>query len=343
MATAKKRRRRRRSSQNNLLVLKLLALVVLVIAISEGKIIYIMFAQSRGVPAVTATVSAESQQNTGDPNAAETSEEVIKPAEVILSGEDDSVTLAGISIEEEVSSDDAVVSAPETEDPNKISEALTSSAVVPLQDEKADDSYFSNAVFIGDSRMEGFRNTSGITQGTFMTSVGMSIDRFSKVTVKSPDGEITIYQGLSGKQYSKIYIMLGTNDLGYYPWENFKGDAEEVFQHIHRLQPNAIIYICGVIYVEGNKISTDYVNNDNVRKVNGYLLEACEELDYCNYLNLNEVFSNGYGSLIEGATADGVHLNPEYSVMMLNYLKSHYIPVEEPEEAVTEAETAAED
>ena len=339
MATAKKRRRRRRSSQSNLLVLKLLALVVFVIVVFEGRIIHIMFAQSRGESVVTTTLSPQSGKAQESDPAQVSQETVIKPAEVILSGEDDSVTLAGISIEEDVSSDDHINLTPETEDPNKISEALQSSAVVPVQAEKTDDSYFKNAVFIGDSRMEGFRNTSGITQGTFMTSVGMSIDRFSKVTVKSPDGEITIYQGLSGKQYSKIYIMLGTNDLGYYPWENFKGDAEEVFQHIHRLQPNAIIYICGVIYVEGSKISTSYVNNDNVRKVNSYLLEACEDLDYCNYLNLNEVFTNGYGSLIEGATADGVHLNPEYSVMMLNYLKSHYIPVEEPEEAVTEGET----
>ncbi len=345
MATAKKRRKRRRSNRNNGLVLRLLILVVLVIVVFEGKIIHIMFTQSSGN--VTATAGAVNKETDGsgeEQGADDTSDAsgIIEPADAIASGEDDSVTLAGISIEEDVSFDHNVSPTPETEDPNKISEVIDSPAVVPRQPEDVDDSYFRNAVFIGDSRMEGFRNTSGITQGTFLTSVGMSIDKFSKVKVKSTEGEITIYQGLSGRQYSKIYIMLGTNDLGYYPWENFKADAEGVFEHIHKLQPNAIIYICGVIYVEGYKISTSYVNNDNVRKVNGYLLEACEDLDYCHYLNLNEVFTNGYGSLIDGATADGVHLDPEYSVMMLNYLKSHYIPVEEPEEALTEGTTEEE-
>ena len=37
-----------------------------------------------------------------------------------------------------------------------------------------DDSYFSDAVFIGDSRVEGFHMQSGITQGTFLTGVGMN-------------------------------------------------------------------------------------------------------------------------------------------------------------------------
>ena len=106
---------------------------------------------------------------------------------------------------------------------------------------------------------------------------------------------------------------------------------------MHELQPGAIIYVCGVIYVEGAKISTSYVNTDNVRKVNGYLLEACEDLSFCHYLNLNEVFTNGYGSLIEGATADGVHLQPNYSKLMLDYLKSHYIVYDAPEEQTTEA------
>ena len=354
MATStKRRRRRRRSSQSNLLVLRLLILVVLVIVVFEGRIIHIMFTQGSGnVTATASTASANTgKTNTGtadssgdqDASSGESTDATPKPAEAIINGEDDSVTLAGISIEEDAEhqEDTPAPSTPETEDPNKVSEALSSSAVVEKQAEPVDDSYFSNAVFIGDSRMEGFRNTSGITQGTFMTSVGMSIDRFSKVKVKSTEGEITIYQGLSGKQYSKIYLMLGTNDLGYYPWEMFKPDAEGVFEHIHSLQPNAVIYICGVIYVEGQKISTSYVNNDNVRLVNKYLLEACEDLDYCHYLNLNEIFTNGYGSLIDGATADGVHLNPQYSVMMLDYLKSHYIPIDEPEEAVTEADTQA--
>ena len=104
-----------------------------------------------------------------------------------------------------------------------------------------------------------------------------------------------------------------------------------VLQQFHELQPNAIIYVCSVIYVDETKIAPgfEYDNNDNVRTINGYILEACEELWYAWYLNLNEIFSDGYGELISDASSDGIHLYANYLSMMLDYLKAHYITDEE--------------
>lgn len=210
-------------------------------------------------------------------------------------------------------------------------EQLDSSAVVPAADTAVDDSYFRNAVFIGDSRMEGFRNASGITQGTFLTGVGLSIGDMDKQIISTSDGKISVYQGLSGIQYDRIYLMLGTNDLGFYPWEDFQPLFEKVIKQFHDLQPNAIIYVCSVIYVEESKIAPgfEYDNNENVMKINSYILSTCEDLWYSCYINLNEIFSDGSHGLISGASADGIHLEPEYCEEMLEYLKSHYIPDEQ--------------
>ena len=158
-----------------------------------------------------------------------------------------------------------------------------------------------------------------------MTSVGMTLTSISDTLVQTADGNITVYQGLSGRQYDKIYLMLGTNDLGFYPMEEFLKTAEYVLEQFHELQPGAVIYICSVIYVEESKVTTSYVNNNNVIAVNAELLKACEDLSYCYYLNLNEVLSDGNHSLIPGASGDGVHLYADYSKLMLDYLKSHYI------------------
>jgi hypothetical protein len=207
------------------------------------------------------------------------------------------------------------------------SESLTSSKVVPYREPPVDDSYFHNAVFIGDSRMEGFRNSSGITQGTFLTGVGLSTNDMSEPIIATADGNISVYQGLSGQQYDRIYLMLGANDLGYYPWENFLPTFESVLQQFHELQPHAIIYVCSVIYVDESKVAPgfEYDNNDNVRTINGYILQACEDLWYSYYLNLNEIFSDGNGSLLTDASSDGIHLYAPYLENMLKYLKNHYI------------------
>ena len=87
-----------------------------------------------------------------------------------------------------------------------------------------------------------------------------------------------------------------------------------------------------------------YVNNTNVDKINSILLQVCEEQGY-HYLDLNEVLSNGYGSLIEGASSDGVHIYEKYCKMMLDYLKNHYVTVDTSDaesESSTETETESE-
>jgi hypothetical protein len=206
-----------------------------------------------------------------------------------------------------------------------------SPAIVPAMDTSVDDSYFSDAAFIGDSRMEGFRMASGITQGTFFTSIGMSLSSMrSEEVIQTSDGNITVAAALSGSSYNKVYIMLGTNDLGEYDWNSFQSGFTSVLERFREIQPNAVFYICSVIYVEEAKVSdTSYINNTNVDTINSILLQVCEEEDGFYYLDLNEILSNGYGSLTEGASSDGVHLYETYCKQMLDYLKSHYIEVPE--------------
>ncbi|MDO5345180.1 MAG: GDSL-type esterase/lipase family protein [Lachnospiraceae bacterium] len=339
-----KKKKKRKNHQNNLLVLQLLIIVVVVLVVFEGRLIYTMFTHRAG-SSVTATagssVTADSTaaadgtdtENAADPASdPEQASQDLQNAAALPSAqtqEGDSVSadaLAGLALN--LASKDNTLSAPEPEteaQAERISEEIDSDAVVPLCSDPVDDSFFSNSVFIGDSRMMGFRNSSGITQGTFLTSVGLSTDAMSEANIASSEGKISVYQGLSGEQYDKIYLMLGTNDLGYYPWDSFEDSFTNVVEQFHKLQPNAVIYVCSVIYVDESKIVTTYDNNDNVRKVNGYLLNVCEKLSYCYYLNLNEIFTNGYGSLLEDASSDGIHLYEKYCKQMLDYLKTHYI------------------
>ena len=92
---------------------------------------------------------------------------------------------------------------PQTE--SQVKASTKSSAIVPEQATPVDDSYFSDAVFIGDSRVEGFRNQSGITQGTFLTGVGMeTVSIFEKPYISTSTGMVTVYQAMSGTDYGKI-------------------------------------------------------------------------------------------------------------------------------------------
>ena len=312
--------KRKKADTGRFMIAQLLGLVCLVLVVFEGRVVYTLFTHrvgnhievmsSRDGSSGEDSVESTESQNDGSPDAFSANA---------------GVGLAGAG------SGGSNGTGEEVSDSSSNPEAIDSPAVVKAQAPPVDDSYFSDAVFIGDSRMEGFRNSSGITQGTFLTGVGLSTNDMAEQIIATADGNISVYQGLSGKQYDKIYIMLGANDLGYYPWENFLPTFEGVLKQFHELQPHAIIYVCSVIYVDESKVAPgfEYDNNENVNTINGYILQACEDLWYSYYLNLNEIFSDGYGSLLSDASSDGIHLYAPYLENMLKYLKSHYITDEQ--------------
>ena len=318
---ARKGSRGRRADSGRFMILQLMALVCLVLVVFEGKVMYTLFTHKVGN-------HIEVMSSRDEAAGGEDSVESTESQEDSSGGTSSGVSALGLA---GAGSGGSGAQQDSSQTISDNPEAINSPAVVPLQSTTVDDSYFSNSVFIGDSRMEGFRNSSGITQGTFLTGVGLSTSDMAEPIIATADGNISVYQGLSGRQYDRIYLMLGANDLGYYPWENFLPTFESVLKQFHELQPNAIIYVCSVIYVDESKVAAgfEYDNNDNVRTINGYILQACEELWYSYYMNLNEIFSNGYGSLLSDASSDGIHLYAPYLENMLKYLKNHYVSDED--------------
>ena len=328
MAKTKHKRKKRHDS----LVLQLMILVAIVLVVFEGRLVVTMVTHRSSVKSSTVTDSTAAsavQDGTLQTQAANTA----KNSDTVLAG---LPTVKASSVA-------AASATPET---HATTSDPSSSAIVPVAATSVDDSYFKDAAFIGDSRMQGFQNASGITQGTFFTSVGMSLSTMQTGDViRTTEGNITVAAALSGSKYNKVYIMLGANDLGEYDWDSFHDGFTSCLQRFQEIQPDAIFYICSVIYVEESKVEGgSYVNNDNVDKINSILLQVCEEQGY-HYLDLNEVLSDGYGSLIEGASSDGVHIYEKYCKMMLDYLKSHYVTADASDtksETGTEAETESE-
>lgn len=349
-----KSNKRKRQKRQDTLVLRLLIIVAAVLVIFEGRLVATMithYASMKGN-----TVQMETEKNgPGRDTASDTiSDSETSETDAVSQDKDDtsvhsgsSLPLAGLSTGTGITSDNNGSKQPEEESLPTVSNP-DSSAIVQKMADPVDDSYFSDAVFIGDSRMQGFQKASGITQGTFFTSVGMNLSKMAKeAIIPAYDGSnITVAAALSGGTYNKIYIMLGANDLGEYDWNHFYEGFIAVTKRFREIQPNAVIYVCSCIYVDESKVTTSYVNNTNVEKINSLLLQICEEQGY-HYIDFNEFLTNGYGALKSEASSDGVHLYGEYCQQMLTYLKNHYVEVDVPEtadetELTSEAETETE-
>ncbi len=348
-----KSNKRKRQKRQDTLVLRLLIIVAAVLVIFEGRLVATMIthhaSMRRGTVQLETEKKGEKDVSVTDSDDSQDLEDTAADSETsdstnVSSNTGGSLPLAGLSTMTGITSDDNVSQDSENGTVPTVTNP-DSTAIVQKMSTPVDDSYFSDAVFIGDSRMQGFQKASGITQGTFFTSVGMNLSKMAKeAIIPAYDGSnITVAAALSGGTYNKIYIMLGANDLGEYDWNHFYEGFIAVTKRFREIQPNAAIYVCSCIYVDESKVTTSYVNNANVEKINSLLLQICEEQGY-HYIDFNEFLTNGYGALKSEASSDGVHLYGEYCQQMLTYLKNHYVEVDVPEiaeetELTSEAET----
>lgn len=200
---------------------------------------------------------------------------------------------------------------------------LGSSVTVP-ESEAVDDSYFADAVFVGDSRTEGLKMYSGLDSSQFFSSVGMDVDKVFTDQAVSLNGQLlTVAQALEQASYSKVYIMLGMNELGWVYESVFADNYARIIDSIRESHPDATIYVQSILPVSQWKDgSNDIYTNANVVRLQKALVAMCEEKGV-NYVNVAESIQDEQGYLPSEATQDGVHLTPEYCQRWMDYLKTH--------------------
>lgn len=186
-----------------------------------------------------------------------------------------------------------------------------------------DESYFDDAVFIGDSRVEGLELYSGLKNTTFYAVQGLTIfGLMGHEYAKVGGSTVSLREALSQKQFKKIYIMVGVNELG--TWTDTFTDAyKDAINEIRQLQPGAVIFIQGIMYVSDDYSKAhDIVNNDNIIDKNNHIAALANGVDIF-YLDMNPAITDDSGYLDPELTWDGVHLQAQYYSLWVDFLKSH--------------------
>lgn len=192
-----------------------------------------------------------------------------------------------------------------------------------------DPEYFNDALFIGDSRTVGLSEYCKELdeRATFYAKVSLTIFKVLNTPfVKTEDNDkITVEQALSENQFAKIYIMLGLNEIGTGTPEYFANAYADVIAKIRELQPDAIIYIQGIMHVTEAKSRTDkYFNNENIDIRNEAIAQLANGQDIF-YLDMNESVDDENGNLLAELTFDDVHLKASSYQRWYDYLLGHAI------------------
>lgn len=203
---------------------------------------------------------------------------------------------------------------------------------------KEDISYFNDAAFLGDSRTLGISDYAGLEEADFYCDSGMMIFKLleESITYQKTGDKVYMKDVLQEKQYGKIYIMLGMNELGYGDTELYLDKYRQVLQQIREWQPEAVIYVMANLHVskEKNNMETEF-NNLNINAKNAASASLANGTDVF-YLDVNPVFTDEEGYLKAELTFDGVHLYAQHYDAWREFLLEHAV---EPEGAGVAADS----
>jgi len=198
----------------------------------------------------------------------------------------------------------------------------------PKEFKTVSEQYLEDSLFIGDSRTSTLAVYSGWKTCHFWVQNGISIWEVmdAKIATSGEKENLTVRQGLTATQYSKIYIMLGINELGTGTPKSFYEQYEKVILEMRKIQPKAKIFVQSILHVTDGKDQTgSYINNGEINKRN-QLLSEINQIEGVYYLDLNSTFDDpSTKKLNPNFSTDGVHLRATQIDKWKTFLLEHGI------------------
>ncbi len=246
---------------------------------------------------------------TEETEESQTTEEIAEPEETGATEE------AGATerVDESV---DATESVEETEEPE----------TKPFVD--VDESYFEDAVFIGDSRTVGLQDYSGLN-ATFYATVGLNVyDMWDENFCNLNGSKVSLEQALSVNKYKKVYFQIGINEMGRGTIDTFMEAYEKSVEKFMELQPDAIIYVQAIMKVTKSKSDSDPIfNNEGITARNERIAELADG-QRIFYIDENEVVCDESGGLNPDLTFDNLHLYGSQYGIWVDFLKTKGIKMD---------------
>jgi lysophospholipase L1-like esterase len=187
-----------------------------------------------------------------------------------------------------------------------------------------DDTYFDDAVFVGDSRTEGLHLYSGLQHGQYLYAVGATVASvFDKATEKTSGGKVPILDALAKKKFSKVYIMLGVNELGWPRISDYYEQYGKLVDRVREINPDAAVVLQSLPPVSAQQEAKhSYVNNERIAQFNQQIQALAKEKN-CTYLDVASVTTGADGCLPPDFSADGVHMTKKGYQAWRTYLEEH--------------------
>ena len=192
------------------------------------------------------------------------------------------------------------------------------------------DSYFSDALFLGDTRVQCLDLYSVGNFKTLLYGTSINVSNALSYDCKSSDGtDGTPNDKVLLNNYGKIYLNFGINELGWPNSDSFATNYRLLVEELKAKCPDSVIYICNIMPISRLRDGKNqYVTNDRIKSYN-LLLQTVAEDTKTYYLNCYESIVDEEGFLPAELNSDGINLYEEGCQIWYDYLKSHTVNPED--------------
>ena len=202
---------------------------------------------------------------------------------------------------------------------------------VPPEHAPCADSYFSDAVFVGDSMTASLESLDLFPEAEFIWNKGMSIastkHRQFKQAGKSQ--KATAFEMVESCAPKKIFIFLGSNTLDVVKSTPALNDYQAMLDSMIATAPEALIYAISPPPMTSGRFKKETTSGANPKRYQLFeegLREICEERGVY-YIDLYHMVTDENGYMKRDCSAgDGYHLNADTSTALADYIKCHTVP-----------------
>lgn len=183
-----------------------------------------------------------------------------------------------------------------------------------------DKEYFSSSLFIGDSISTGLSLYGFLDQDNVFAQQGLAPSTALDAEI---DG-VTLSDKIAAFKPKKIFVMLGTNSVGYSDNETLAASMNELVEKISGLT-KAKIYVISIppITPEAEQSDENELTKKDIDDYNAKLKTAVSGSG-ASFIDLNSVLSNSDGYFdADYAEMDGIHFMGTTYEVMLSYLQKH--------------------
>lgn len=195
-----------------------------------------------------------------------------------------------------------------------------------------DDSYFEDALFIGDSILKGFKSYVSPYPSNVIADQGAGLNHIyleKDIYYVTPAEATTLWKGVEQvlPNAEKIYVLIGANGVPGLSNTKSMSYYEDLIIKLKERFPGKTIYACGLTPITSElseKRAPDFTT-EKLNDFNNQLYSMCQTYGIY-FLQTDEWLKDSDGYLLPNYDGgDGLHLNKAGHTVLLDYFKTHTV------------------